>query len=221
MITAWSYSRLKDYDICPLYAFYAHSAGSSYKHLRKFGEAALRGIRVHEKGELYLQDKLRKFPQAYSYVKKPMQELKKLGAVAEGKWCLTSEWEATEYFANDAWLRLAIDARVDLGDTQRVIDFKTGKIYDDHPQQLELYALAAFKMFPEVETVSVENWYLDIGEIHDADIGRDEEVKLTEKWNARAEKMLSAEEFPANPCWKCKWCDFAASKGGPCTEERR
>lgn len=221
-INAWSYSRLSDFELCPRFAFYAHSTESQFKHLRTFGPAAERGTRIHTQGEEYLKGVLSRLPQSYSYVKEPMKALKALEAVAEGKWTFTNKWGVTEWRARNAWLRLAIDARAeDEPGHQRVIDFKTGKIYETHKDQLELYALCTFKMFPDVESVTAEAWYLDLGEIHDMDVDRSEEKALTKKWEKKAGAMLTAKEFPANPCWKCRFCDFAKSKGGPCDKEKR
>lgn len=219
MISVWSYSRLSDFETCPAYAFYAHSVESRYRDLRTFGPSATRGTKIHGQGEEFLQGKRKSVPSGFYYFKKDLRDLKKRKAIAEERWALTSEWAATTWSADDVWLRLAIDARVEESpETQEVIDFKTGRIYEGHADQLELYALPVFKRFPSVETVRVAAWYLDLGEIHDGEIARTEERALTKHWTKRAEKMLTATEFNPTPCWKCKFCDFAKSKGGPCEE---
>lgn len=88
-----------------------------------------------------------------------------------------------------------------------------------HSEQVLLYAIATFILWPELEEVEVELWYLDQNEILSKTYTREQALRMLQMFERRMKKVTSATEFPANPTViTCKWCPFGPSKGGQCEE---
>jgi hypothetical protein len=97
-----------------------------------------------------------------------------------------------------------------------VYDWKTGRIYDDHSDQRELYALQAFAKYPEAKKVQAEHVYLDSNERRAMLYHRFEIDAIQKRWDLRFKKLEEATEFPYNPQPGCQWCPYSQAKGGPC-----
>lgn len=225
-ITAWSFSRLKDYEECPFKA--------KLKVIDRMREpdrpAMARGTAIHKIAEDFVKGTLAKMPSdmtelvGYPKFKTKFAALRKAAekqlAVAEGAFTFTSAWTPTGWFEPDAWLRIKADAQlfVPAKKSVTIIDYKTGKIYEDSKQQLALYALAAFLFYPEdeVQTVTGELWYLDHGDTIPLAFERSEMDEMRRQWEARSRAMLNDTIFAPKPGQYCRWCHFRKSNGGPC-----
>src|SRR6266404_530731 len=171
-ITAWSYTRWKDYQQCP--------AKAKYKHVLKMKEpssqAMERGTAIHKmaedfiKGELStLPTELNKFSSSLGYLKEQY-----LGGFCkvEDSWAFKEDWTATTWDDwSSAWLRIKMDCTFNVEDgVLRVIDWKTGKFREEECHmyllQLELYALGAFLTMPLIDTVIPKLAFIDYGIIH-------------------------------------------------------
>jgi hypothetical protein len=103
--------------------------------------------------------------------------------------------------------------------TLYVEDFKTGREYPGHKDQLELYAIKGMIIYPGVEKVDVAAIYID-----QACRGKEDRYlrtslpKLIEKWNGWATTMMEDRVWDPTPSEDaCKYCDFNKKrKGGPC-----
>jgi hypothetical protein len=222
MITAWSFSRYKDHRECP--------AKAKYKHIDKLPEwpqgqkppAMLRGEVIHKEGEDFLNGKMTKVPPSFQAFRKEMMELRKSKAITEGKWALTIKWTVTDFRDwTGAWVRLVLDAHYcPTPKRARVIDFKTGRIYGDNEEQMELYALGGFAHYPQVEEVSTELWYLD--QPRNADnpkvkiYKRKDVEKLKKKWRNNVIPILSEKRFAPRPGDYCTRCAYSKRRNGPC-----
>lgn len=229
LITAWSFSRYGDYKKCP--------ALFKYKHIDKLKEppnaAMERGSAIHKLAENYVNGVLRTLPVE---LKLFADQFKKLKAqkikVVEDSWTWTKEW-AAETTWNDwagAWLRVKLDVgyHVPAHNAFVPIDHKTGKFREDknveYVEQLELYALAALKKYPDISVASPRLWYLDQGRTYpDPAQGEDEleffrkDEKMLEKtWAARIKPMFADSTFKPTPGDACRWCHFRKANGGPC-----
>lgn len=213
-LTAWSISRLKDWERCPQYAKFRHGL----KLPEPKGEALERGIAVHAEAEAYLtaEKPPRTLPASLSKFTPQFRELRRRGAQAEVKFAFTAAWELRDFFARDVWGRAVADALVVSGKKARIVDFKTGKKRDGYGDQLELYALVVLLAHPEVEEVSCELWYLDSGEIVKSKFKRAALEELTARWTLRPLPMLEDRIFPARPGWYCRWCHYRKDNAGPC-----
>lgn len=210
-ISAWSFSRWSTYEQCPLKAklqFIDRLKTASSPALEK-------GLLFHSNCEFYLKGIIKTVPPLLKTFKKELTALRKAKAQSEVEWTLTKDWRVTTWFSKDAWLRLKIDALERVSPTTlRVIDWKTGKIREEHTEQLGLYALAAFMVEPHVNEVIAELWYFDNGHVTSLTFMREELDQLREDWLDATQAMLNDEEFAPTPNRYCAWCDFSQRATG-------
>jgi PD-(D/E)XK nuclease superfamily len=209
---AWSFSRLHQWEECPLRA----KLKLIDKRTEPEGPALARGNAIHKEAEKFASGQVRALPQSLVQMKDEFKELKKAKPLVEQQWAFTVNWEPTEWFGKDAWLRVICDAVTVSPPNAVVIDHKTGKLREGYNDQVELFALAALAKFQDVSTVRTELWYLDHGVIKDDEFNRSMEKKLRTKWEKRARPMLADTTFAPRPGFHCRWCHFSKSKGGPC-----
>lgn len=231
LVTAWSYSRYADYELCP--------ARFKYKHIDRLpdpgGPAMVRGSEIHKEGENYLKvggkGKGPAVPKTYAHFKGEMEQLRKLEPMVEQQWGFTADWTPTGWFGRDTWLRVVCDVAVYYDDdTLDIIDFKTGKKYGTNEDQIELFSMGGFAKFPEVEHVTARLWYLDIPDgPNDGDPHADSTANTTireytrdgyeaakKKWAGKIQPMFMDTKFPPRANDKCRWCPYSRAKGGPC-----
>lgn len=213
-IPAWSFSRWITYTKCP--------AQAKFKFIDKLKEpdspAFAKGNAVHKDAELYLKGEKRALPPSLRSLEAEFKALKKLKPMCEVQWGFDSNWAPTGWFDADAWVRVMADAvcSPEKG-VLKIIDFKTGKKYHYHINQLSLYALAAFNKFLDIHKVSAELWYMDTGEIDTIEFHRSEEKSLTVRWKKDTAKMMKDAKFTPTPSADaCKYCHFKKASGGPC-----
>ena len=152
-IPAWSFSSLKTFTTCPK-KFYHIKVLKDIKEPE--GEQALYGKLVHEVAELYIRDG-KEIPEKFAFIKPALDSLLKIQGekFCELKMALTEKLEPCDFFDPDCWFRGVADLLIidrEKGEA-RVIDYKLGKSRYADLGQLELMALAVFKMFPEVKKV--------------------------------------------------------------------
>ncbi len=236
-ITSWSISRFNDYQQCPFKA--------KLKHIDKLTEppnpAMVRGSQVHAyvdnyiKGNLdFLPDELTTFASLLDslrnrYIEQPDT------IMVESSWAFTKEWQQTKWLAKDCWLRLKVDiAYFETPEHLVLIDWKTGKFLPenvaDYQKQLELYSVASFVKFSDVNNVSSKLVYLDEGFIYpnlslsnmeSLEFNRNDHCEsLKTNWEIVTEPMLTDTIFHATPSDKCRWCHFRKENrmrgGGQC-----
>jgi len=221
-ITAWSYSRWRDYDQCPRMA--------RNKHLRKklypvddTSPAMQRGMDIDKEGEAFLkcQDGFEECPESFHNFEQKMWELRRLGAASQESWAFTAEWVQCENFAKACRCRIKTDAHVLIPAERllRIIDFKSGKLKDHgYEPQMELYAIGGLAKYGlGVDTVQTELWFLD----HPVkpitmrfNSWQFESLKQT--WERRTAKMLADTRFDPDPGRPCTWCPYSQKKyAGP------
>ena len=210
-----SYSRIKDYFKCPRLAM--------YKHIHKIKEPEsppmLRGKELHSQSEQYVKagDPQANPPPALWNVQENMREYAKLvDPQLELQLAVTKEWTKTGWFDKDVYLRAVFDLVCIQGTHGFLVDHKTGKVYDDHPDQATIYAAFGFAIWPELETIKVQFNYIDQGMDMDYDFTREEHEGLKSKWDEKMATVSADEEFLPKPGRGCRWCNFRAEKGGPC-----
>ncbi len=221
-IDAWSYSRLSTWKECPYLAYLKYVE----KRKEPDNPAQARGHAIHKAAEDFVVGRVKTLIPELVKFKKEFAALRKAGASAERELAFTSSWKLTDWFAKnsgperDAWVRIKIDATLFRKDRSAlIVDYKTGRQYmPDHEDQLELYAVAAFLLEPEVETVRCEDWYVDSGAKLERTYTREKDLaRLLKKWNDEVAPMMADTTFPKNPSSKCRRCHFRQSNGGPCT----
>lgn len=203
--THWTISALKQWERCP------RQYEWTYVHpVPKEGPehpALARGTAIHADLEEYLtgrQESL-KHAEIGPIWHALAQDLKAREPRIEEQWELDDQWTG----GTPLWLRMRIDAwTVDDEDKATVIDFKTGGMYPENMEQVEVYAVAAFGLFDWLQEVTGELWYIDQGEIDAKTFKRDDAGKLARKWENRAGLLLADREFRASPGRHCRWCAF-------------
>lgn len=220
VFTAWSFSRLNDYRKCAKFAFYKH-----LQKLKEPGSPALeRGSAVHEEAQVFAQKTARvKCPESLETFEAEFRVLQKNRAtlVTEQQWCFTKEWKPTGWFDADAWCRIIVDAAYVRKEDNVlvVIDYKTGKLNDQHLEQLDLYALAGLLQYPDVAAVEVQLWYVDHG-VQRPDSPKlytmKDALTLQKKWSGAVRGMFADKVFREKPGKACTWCHYSKGKGGPC-----
>lgn len=214
---AWSLSRLGDFETCPLkYKFKV--IDKMKEPPNKYTE---RGNFVHKLAEDYLNKKLRTLPKELKNFSLQMTELRKVGAVAEQQIAFTREWKQTDWFAPDCWFRIKVDAhhynkRLDQA---RLIDFKTGKVRT-YQHQAELTAVTGFLIYPEVQQLQVQFWFIDHKVIQPERpkiYVRSKMLRGTQKmYELRAARVEAEKKFLPKAGSHCSYCAFSKRKGGPC-----
>lgn len=213
-ITQWSLSRYKDYKKCPALAHYKHVL-----KLREPGNAAMsRGLAVHKLAEAAVAPRA-KLPPELAHHKAHFKEASKYDCAVEGKWAFTKLWRPVEFFAANVWVRIITDLTIRLKpDTLRVVDHKTGRKYDDHLEDISLYALGAFATYPEVKQVQTEFWYLDQPKdnVTVRAFSIEDVPALKKEWAKKTKPLLVDTTFAPRPNQGCPWCHFRKANGGPC-----
>lgn len=214
---AWSYSRYKDYSTCPFKSKLKHIDG-----LKEPGNKAMeRGSHIHKLAEDFVKLKQKTLPEELKMFAREFKKLQKLDTRTEDRWAFDMNWVPCEFFDSNTWLRMVADAqhvKVLKSDEERmtVIDYKTGRIYGDNQDQMQLYAVGVFHRFPAVQKVKVELWYIDSGDIIELEFNRSQAEELRQQWEERIKPMMTDTQFAPRPNRFCAKCHFRKANGGPC-----
>ncbi|MHC4648507.1 MAG: PD-(D/E)XK nuclease family protein, partial [Planctomycetota bacterium] len=202
---AWSFSRKRDYDECPLRA--------KLKHLDRIpeeeGDALIRGSEIHGKAERYATGEIRKMPEELKLFDEEFRALRKIKKrlEVEQSWAVDRKWVTCEWNDWDrCWLRLKIDVAYTekRGAHLEIIDHKTGRVRPN-VEQLDLYAAAAPSRFPKAKTITASFWYLDWGEIVTRKYTIDEALKLRKQFEKSIKPMFADKVFKPRPGNACRW----------------
>ena len=212
-IKAWSYSRWSTFTQCPRKAKYLY-----IDKMYDPGSTAMdRGKTIHKILEDYLKTG-GEVPDALKLIASEVIAARERDALSELELAFFRGWEKCSWFDQACWCRVKIDVAVfsKEGEKATIIDLKTGK-NKDYSKQLELYALAALKGWPEIKEVTVGLWYSDSGDVlyKEFERGADEE-RLTKYWEAEAAKLENEELFPTKTSPLCGWCHFRKGNKGVC-----
>ena len=230
LITAWSYSRLKDYEKCPYMLWLKAGEKRDQSHMDR--TAADRGTMVHDAAEHFVDgsgDFIKEMAKFADYFKDLKVQYDAGGVVIEEEWGFTHDWTPCGYWDKDVWLRMKLDNFITKATDENgnvivgvATDYKTGKKFGNevaHNQQGQLYILGSFLRYPKLEACSIEFIYLDHGiKSKPKKYTREKAMKFLASWTERATKMTEATEFPpkANKI-NCKWCPFGPQNGnGSC-----
>lgn len=221
-VWSWSFSKVGTYETCAL--------KYKYRYIEKLsdpaGPSAERGTKLHGELELHLGKKT--MP---DWMKPHHPHLKPFltGGIREMVLDFDKGWKLMEPTEGDRgvirkryWFRAVIDLFTKRKKTGSVIDYKSGKIYPEHVQQVELYSALSLKAFPELETVGGRDYYIDLppGTWSDAvTVNQKDATNILGMWEDRAKHMFGERIFAPRPGRHCVWCNFSKRKGGPCPVE--
>lgn len=209
----YSYSKISTYLKCP--RKFKHSYIDQLPR-KEAGPAASRGTEIHSAMENFLLGKTTELPAPVRFYDDFLTQLKDAGAIPEIGFAVNRQWEITEPDAEDIFMIGYIDALLPHEDELVIYDWKTGKIYDEHYDQRELYGIVSMILYPKYDRIRVENVYTDLQQIEHNVFFREELEAARSKWMERVERIEADEVFVPNPQFACRWCDFSSANGGPC-----
>ena len=227
-IKAWSYSRLVDFEQCKLRAKFKYvdriPEPARPLPLGKTEHANDRGTRIHDAAERFVRGGVELIPELKPFAAEfhDLRNKYSHGMVSlEGEWAINKDWAPVAWGDRDAWARIKLDAFVRLSPTHAVvIDYKTGRKYGNeikHAEQTQLYQLASFLRYPELETIDVELWYTDQDDLTHMKYTRQQGMRFFQNFNRRGIAMTTATEFPPSPnVFSCKWCPYGPKGTGDC-----
>ena len=227
-LQSWSYSTYTQYLKCALSVCFDKIQRVRIQEPEN--PHFIKGDRIHGIAETFVGT-VGKPPKLTEGLEKFMDRLtalRKAKARTEIAWAFTRDWTPTGWFDKDAWLRVKLDACRDAKSPPEVevVDYKTGKLYQDHKQQRSLYALAGLQLVQIGQlaggskdvALTAAHLYTDTGFTAEEKFGMKNLAPLKREWMARTKEMLVDTEFKAKTGPHCRWCKFAKSRGGPCPE---
>jgi CRISPR/Cas system-associated exonuclease Cas4 (RecB family) len=180
-----------------------------------------RGVQLHGAIESFLTGKTAELPNEINFYTQYLTQLKTKVIFPEYTICLTREWKPCAAESPDRWYKGILDLKA-FGSSEgpqteaTVIDWKTGKIYDEHDDQKSLYSLAVLAEEPSVLRVRAIHVYLDLGKNREKTYDREQMHQLRTSWDSRVLKLEEEKAFIPNPSFKCRYCPYSRSVGGPC-----
>lgn len=232
-LTSWSYSVYTQYINCPLSVCF-----EKIKRIRIAeppNPAFVKGNMMHKFAEEFVGVKEKKAPviiPELAAVTKKLQLFRKLKAKVEADWAFTKDWLPTRWNDWDnCWLRIKVDAVAEVKKPEplvHIVDWKSGKIYEEHKQQRSLYALAAMQLIDlgtladgdKKTKIIAEHAYTDTTQTAIEEYTMKDFKPLKAEWMRRVEHMMSDTKYPAKTGFKCRYCKFRKSNGGPCPEDQ-
>ena len=214
MIFPASYSKLSTYEKCPDQA--------KYKYVLKMrepkGPAAERGSALHSSAEAYLLGEKTTIRKELIPIVKVLKETKKAKPDIERKIALTRGLsKVVDWYSELAWFRMVLDAVYPIERTVQVLEWKSGKVYDDHEDQRQLYAIGALVLHPKASEAVATTHYIDQrGLTTNTRMDRKRANLMAWHFNERLETMERDTRFGPRPGFYCRWCPFSRYKGGPC-----
>ena len=222
---SFSYSKFSMWDKCPKQYKLAKidkiDTGPTPKPL-------LDGRKVHDDIKDYLNGKIEvpaRLTKHFSVFGDQLQNMNlyKSGAVeviVEEQMGFDRGKRRCKWFGPNTYYRFIWDAAiVDHGaGTIYAVDWKTGKPYDSYEDQMQIFSMPGFWMFPEIHTFKSYLMFLDSGDVEEGTITREDfEQKVEPKWTSKIRLFESDDQFIATPSPQaCKWCDFGKNKMGIC-----
>lgn len=224
-ITAWSFYRLLDYETCP-HRLYLKAVQRAPQPEFDDKHPIVRGRKIHEMLEKYIvgeADVLPKLSEKHQELVDWLHaEYKKGNVIVEEQWGATDAWMPTDYFGEDVWLRVLLDAAWIVNDQAIVVDWKTGKKMGNevkYTQQGQLYAAAVFMRYPEVQIIDTKFEFVDENRTMEKTYRRGDKIfRIIKKFTERANRLTQAVDFRPKPNIRnCKYCPFGTANGtGAC-----
>jgi hypothetical protein len=214
---AHSLSKLGTFEQC--------AAKYKFRYLDKLPQgaksaAASRGIDLHETIDAFLQRRIDGPLQSpldfYQGFLGGLREIP--GILPEYKFAVDRTWTGLTVWEGDSvYVRAVFDLLTPpISDQVEVYDWKSGKIYENHRDQRELYSVLAVAKYPEAKRVRATSVYVDSGQQRGEVYELADLAGARSRWENRLARLESATEFPFNPQFSCRWCPYSKAQGGPC-----
>lgn len=212
--TRHSYSSISKYKECP--------AAYGYGYIQRLPNpptsAMMRGTRLHKLAEDYMNAS-EEVPVPFDIRKIGLKlyQLRSQGAKPEAVWCVNRNWEPCSEDDPDGWIKAVIDVHLLDNDVLKLHDYKSGREYPTHADQLELYSSIGLAWVRDAKRAESSAIYFDTGhEGSQRSIIRDLLPHIRARTSADIGRMESDNEFRPRPGGHCERCAFASKAGGPC-----
>lgn len=229
-LTSWSFSVYCQYLKCPFSV--CLDKIMRIRIQEPPNEHLERGNRVHDAAAGYLGSKGKAptiSPELVA-VKDQLVQLRVAKPRTEQEWAFDRKWQPVDWRDwNNAWLRIKTDVCVDTVEppTVDIVDWKTGRVHEEHKQQRTLYALGGLLLVKlgklaggsKDVKLTAQHVYIDTGQRATENFTMKNLDPLKREWLARTEVMMKDTQFKTKTGPHCRWCKFAKSKGGPCPED--
>ena len=207
----WSLSKYGRYKRCP--------AQYDYKYNKNIadpaGAAAQRGTNIHAQIEGFL--KTGEWTANISaYAKKMAEKARSEEFIPEVRIALDEQWKPVDWKDPSAWVRGVIDGVKVSADYVTMAEWKSGKIWDDHPLQRNLYLIFGLSVY-SAPSARITTVYTDLEHGIEDILNRSDLEKHRAEWKSRITPMLKDTFFSPRPGQHCAWCPFSTRKGGPCS----
>jgi RecB family exonuclease len=219
---ALSWSRLSDYQQCPLKFKYKYiSKNELFKEDGTKSVHLVRGSNVHKALENYVMARTDPYnphmPEPSSL--KEVEETKPWinnfinnydQVIPETQIAVNRNWERVEWFSQDAYYRAILDMIAIRPSDIFIGDYKTGQLRDYDPPdghgQLHLAGAITLGLWPDVPKIKVAYAYVDHKQVIQKDFTQDDKKPLQAHFDRQSEIVNSDKEFRPTPNEFCKWC---------------
>ena len=207
--TAWSFSRLNNFENCPK-KFWHESVRKDVPF--EESEAMRYGKMVHKALELRV-GKNKPLPLNLRYLERFAALLAdaKGTKLCEQQLAIDANFEPCDWFSKQTWCRAILDLAIVNNGHAVVFDYKTGKISSDFTQ-LRLAGVLLMLHMPEIKTVDLSYLWTKDKKItkYEETLTREDIKTVVLEMMPRIKKYERAhrmESFPARPGFLCKkWC---------------
>lgn len=211
---SWSYTRLKNFEVCPK-RHYEIDIAKNYQEPYVPGGPLDWGDQVHKALAARCGPNKTPLPQGMDIYEPWAQKVLSGGGeiYVEQDLAINENFGATGYFDGDTWFRAKGDLIKVVGSVALLVDWKTGKILEDS-FQLALLAACVFAKFPSVAAVRCAFiWLKEDAESSETFLRED----MPRMWRAlwpRIDALKQAhvhQNYPPIPCKMCRaWCAVKA-----------
>jgi hypothetical protein len=223
---SFSYSKYSTYKKCPLQY--------KLKNIDKVDtgptpKALIEGRKLHDEMKDYLigkTDVLPKRAEKFSILAAQMRKLQQQGSnseviIVEDQMAFDEHHLRVKWFGKNARYRFIWDAAIlnHEENTLFAVDWKTGKPYGSYDDQMEIFSIPAFWLFPEVTKFVGYLAYLDAGEMSEPYVYTREQFEnaVWPKWRTEISLFESDTRFEPTPSKSaCRFCDFGPNNLGIC-----
>lgn len=217
--TRASYSAISTYDDCAAQYAFSYVQGLPWPS----GVAATRGKRLHTASEMAIDKQigLELLPREFKPFMQDYANMLQAGAISEEIWCTSREWGWVPFNDPATLMKAIIDLHWVDGKVLEIIDVKSGRIYPEHVEQLQLYATMGMSLYPAVDKCRVRGMYLDEAKYDSEAVYPRTMLPFLQKfWTNKADRMLNDTEFLTTEGVHCNRCPYRKSLGGPCPANR-
>jgi len=231
VLTSWSYSVYTRYVKCPYEV--CLDKIQRIKIEEPENPAFVKGNRVHDAAAVQVagSGKIPRLPAELLPVKALLVDLRKRKARAEQEWAFDRMWNPVDWRDwKKAWLRIKTDICADSVEPPVVdiVDWKTGKVHEEHKQQRSLYGLGGLQLVKlgalaggsKDTNLTAQHVYVDTGQSATETYTMKNLEPLRREWLSRIKQMMEDTTYKPHTGYHCRWCKFRKSAGGPCPENQ-